>query len=75
MNTFIDRIDYNDDCRDGRTSDITGKTTGNVISPNYAANNTGQYTNDANCQWHIQVNDGYVVKLSVIEFDTELGLV
>ena len=43
--------------------------TGEISSPNYPES----YPNDADCQWHIIVDDGYVIQLTFPEFDVEDG--
>ena len=48
---------------------ITGSDAGEILSPNHPF----EYPNDADCQWHIEVNDGQVVQLIFIEFDMEDG--
>ena len=48
---------------------ITNSPTGEILSPDYPDN----YPNDANCEWHIQVDDGCVVELIFVEFDVEDG--
>ena len=40
-----------------------------ITSPNYPSN----YPDDADCQWHINVDFGYVVKIKLLEFDLEDG--
>ena len=76
MSPFIEDRIYSDfgggECVDGQVTETTEQF-GNILSPNYEANNTGTYTNDADCQWHITAADGNVVSLSFIEFDVEEG--
>ena len=44
-------------------------SSGELTSPNYPS----VYPDDADCQWHINVDFGYVVKLTLLEFDLEDG--
>ena len=46
---------------------ITNSATGEIQSPNYPS----KYPNDEDCQWHIQVNLGYVVELTFLDFVIE----
>ena len=48
---------------------IENQRTGEVLSPNYPA----PYDNDADCQWHITVDVGFVIQLTFHEFDVEDG--
>ena len=50
---------------------LGGSNTGMITSPNYPAN----YPNYANCSWLIEVDDGYVVQLTIIDFYIEQGYV
>ena len=42
---------------------------GNISSPNYPSN----YPNFADCRWIIQAEEGKVVILTILDFDTENG--
>ena len=46
----------------------TINTTGEITSPNYPL----PYPNNADCQWHIYVDDGLIVQFTFVEFDVEL---
>ena len=47
---------------------ISGST-GELTSPNYPLD----YPNDADCQWHIKVDDGFTIQLTFIDFNVEDG--
>ena len=46
---------------------ITNSSTGEILSPNYPE----QYPNNADCQWHIIVDDGFIISLTFPEFFVE----
>ena len=48
---------------------ITESSTGEITSPGHPL----PYGNDLDCQWHVNVNEGFVVQLTFIEFDVEDG--
>ena len=48
---------------------FTNSLTGELLSPNYPES----YPNNADCQWHIKADDGFVVRLTFLEFDVEAG--
>ena len=48
---------------------IRDSSSGEILSPNYP----DAYPNDATCQWHIQVDRGFVVRLTFIDFSLEDG--
>ena len=58
-----------DPCGNSRPMVFKHKITGEVLSPNYPA----QYPNNADCQWRIIVDAGFVVQLNFLEFDVEDG--
>ena len=78
VSPFLEDRIYSDfgggDCTDGQVT-VVNEELGNILSPNYGANNTGTYPNDANCQWLINVAEGSVVSLAFLEFDVEQGYV
>ena len=60
----------NDDpCGYNRPLMIANSSTGEITSPDYPST----YPNNADCQWHINVNDGFVVQLTFVEFDVQDG--
>ena len=46
---------------------LTNSSTGIIESPNYPRN----YSNDANCKWLIEVDEGSSIKLNFVSFDIE----
>ena len=48
---------------------ITNSATGEIQSPNYPSD----YANEADWQWQIQGDLGYVVQLTFLDFFTEDG--
>ena len=58
-----------DACGINKPMTIANAQTGEFTSPNYPS----PYPNDADCQWHINVDDGFVVQLTFVEFDLEDG--
>ena len=58
-----------DPCGTDRPMRISNSTTGEILSPNHP----DQYPNTAECEWHINVDDGFVVKLTFLAFDVEEG--
>ena len=58
-----------DPCGPYRPLEINGTLfpTGNITSPNYPA----EYPNFADCRWIVRAEEGMVVILEIIDFDTE----
>ena len=56
-------------CGRDRPLKITNSSTGELSSPNHPA----QYPNHAECELYINVDDGFVVKLTFVAFDVEEG--
>ena len=58
-----------DPCGPSRPLEINGTLfpSGNITSPNYPSN----YPDFARCQWIIRAEEGKVVTLTIIDFDTE----
>ena len=46
---------------------ILSNTSGRIVSPNYP----GEYPSNQDCSWLVQVEEGYVVKLTVDHFELE----
>ena len=57
-----------DPCGEDKPKMISGST-GELTSPNYPLD----YPNDADCQWHIKVDDGFTIQLTFIYFNVEDG--
>ncbi|PVD27125.1 hypothetical protein C0Q70_12277 [Pomacea canaliculata] len=51
------------------TLDVVPGQVGHVTSPNYPS----PYYNNANCRWLINAGNGYVVKVTVLNFNLETG--
>ena len=63
-------VTSNDDpCGPHQPRKIENLPTGELTSPGYPSS----YPNDADCQWHINVDVGFTVQLTFIEFDVEDG--
>ena len=56
-----------DPCGSDKPLEITNSMVGQILSPNHP----DQYPNLAECEWHIMVDDGFVVKLTFVAFDVE----
>ena len=52
-------------CGDFKPLVVDHEITGEVLSPNYPS----PYPNNADCQWHIIVDSGFVVQLTFLEFN------
>ena len=66
----INPVPADNACGDLKPQTLLGVTSiGEITSPDYPS----IYPNDADCQWHINVDFGYVVKLTFLEFDLEDG--
>ena len=60
----------NDDpCGANKPLIVINSSRGEITSPDYPS----AYPNNADCQWHINVDDGFVVQLNFVEFDIEDG--
>ena len=56
-----------DPCGNGKPLVIDNSVRGEILSPNYPK----PYPISKNCQWHIRVASGYVVLLTVVDFNVE----
>ena len=57
-------------CGESKPQMMFGVTTsGEITSPNYPSN----YPNNADCQWQISADFGYIVKITLLEVDLEDG--
>ena len=56
-----------DPCGPTKPMFYDGVIFGNITSKNYPL----PYEPDLDCQWHIHVDDGYVIQLTFPEFDVE----
>ena len=63
---FVASLDFA--CGELKPMVMAGVTSsGEITSPNYPS----EYPNNADCQWHINVDFGYVVKLTFLDFVLE----
>ena len=60
-------VSVSETCGEEVPFQITNSLAGEILSPNYPA----QYPNNADCGWHIKMDDGFVVELTFLEFDLE----
>ena len=58
-----------DPCGNGKPLVLDNSAQGAVLSPNYPK----PYPVNKNCQWHIRVASGYVVLLTILDFDVYNG--
>ena len=56
-----------DPCSDNQPRLIKDLPKGEILSPNYPE----QYPNNADCQWHVKVEDGFIISLTFPELDLE----
>ena len=56
-----------DPCGGSKPLTVANSPTGELTSPSYPS----PYPNNADCQWHILVDDGFLVLLTFVEFDIE----
>ena len=65
----VDPGDTTDPCGPDKPSVIMNSPIGEITSPDYPSD----YPNDADCEWHITVDPGFVIRLTFLEFDVEDG--
>ena len=58
-----------DPCGHNKPLLITDSHTGEILSPNYPE----EYPNNADCQWHVNAEDGFTISLTFPEFDLVEG--
>ena len=58
-----------DPCGENKPLVMANSETGELTSPSYPKS----YPNNADCQWHLNVDDDFLVQLSFVEFDVEDG--
>ena len=64
---IISVANSNDPCGANKPQLLSGSNSGEITSPGFPST----YPNDQNCQWHIQAEIGYIVKIIFLAYSAE----
>ena len=67
LSIILSVANSNDPCGVNKPLLVSASTLGEITSPGFPLD----YPDDQDCQWHLQVDEGFVVRITFLAFDLE----